>query len=146
MHHAHHSLGLGAVPTALLHVDEPALSSSLDFPDGVSLKWQALLGGLLSVNLLFVLLSGPWPAPPCPAPFVCFHSRGWLCLLLAEGKLQSALWSLFGFFPSSPETMLQTKQEKHEALARGSLCTHSTVEKSLLAGLGITGTISTFGP
>lgn len=89
-------------------------------------------------------------SPPPTAFCLCipsFHSLGWLGLLFAEGERQAALWSLFWFFPSSPGTAFQLEQEKLEAMARGSHHTQSAVvEESLLAGLGMAGTTSAFGP
>lgn len=150
---AQHGLGSGAGPTASLRGEELALSGGPALSDGVLVKRLALLGGLGCVLLLFPLLPLPWPPPPRPpASLFClcslsFHSPGWLGLLFAEGKRQAALWSLFWFFPSSPGTAFQLEQEKREALARGSLRTHSpVVEESLLAGLGMAGATSASGP
>lgn len=93
---------------------------------------------------------GLFPPPP-PRPFVFTASAsilwsGWLGLLFAEGKCQTVLWSFFWFFPSSG-TVFQLEQERSGALARSSIHTHSAVMgESLLAGLGMAGTTSAFGP
>lgn len=134
-----------------LHGEELALSSSFVF-DGALLKQRALLAGLVCTLLLFAPLPLPWPLPtPTPTPFclysLSFHSlSGWLGLLFAEGKCQTVLWSFFCFFPSSG-TVFRLEQEKRGALASSSIHTHSAVMgESLLAGLGMAGTTSAFGP
>lgn len=134
-----------------LHGEELALSSSFVF-DGALLKQRALLAGLVCTLLLFAPLPLPClfpPPPPRPFVFTAWASilwSGWLGLLFAEGKCQTVLWSFFCFFPSSG-TVFRLEQEKRGALASSSIHTHSAVMgESLLAGLGMAGTTSAFGP